>query len=66
MGGRRSKGDRHTFTVRLPMQDALKLAELSEQSGVTLNDLITAAVSHSLEHLQTLAPHDDKQLPLTG
>lgn len=45
VGGRRSKGERHTFTVRLPSELAVVVMDRASQEGMTYNDWIARVVA---------------------
>lgn len=50
-GGRRSKGDRHSFTCRMPRELADFVMEQADETGMTYSDWIAAqlAAKHGLD-----------------
>lgn len=47
-GGRPSKGDRHVFTTRVPIQDAEKVFAVADHQGRSASEFIAQAIAEKL------------------
>ncbi len=68
--GRRSKGDRHTFTTRIPMAVAELLMEDSDRLEMSYSDFLANLACEKYGHPPVAAPEskdqDEDQMKLTA
>jgi hypothetical protein len=48
--GRRSKGERHVVTARVPIAQAAELFARADALGVSLSEYLAAIIARELEH----------------
>lgn len=62
--GRRSKGEREAFNIKLPVNEALKIRQMADLYGVTYQDLFEQMITKHLQGITLESLSGQETLPI--